>query len=93
MGKPHPNVAMNFAGMNFNDQHVNGYHVNNQRLHGNFPPPPPPLYNHGEPYLIVGDMQGHPKVKVSPQIQDLDMDRNEDIYSMHNSDISVHGDC
>lgn len=87
MGQPRPNITMNFAGLNFNDQHANGYHARNQGLRGNFPPPLPSLYNHGEPYLIVGNMKRHPKVKGSPQLQDLEMDRNEDMYSMHNSDI------
>ncbi|XP_050895306.1 uncharacterized protein LOC127101923 [Lathyrus oleraceus] len=43
MRQPPPNVAMNFDGPNFNDPHANGYHARNQGLHGNFPPPPPPL--------------------------------------------------
>lgn len=50
------------------------------------------MYNHGAPYLIVRDMQGHPKIKRSPQIQDLEMDRNKDMNSLHNSDLSIHVD-
>lgn len=91
MRKPRPNVAMNFAGPNSNDQHVNGYHVRNQGLHGNFPPPPPP-YNHGGPHLIVGDMMGHPNARGNPQVQEMEVDCNEDMYSMHNSDLSAHAD-
>lgn len=90
MGKPRPNVAMSFVGPNFNDQHANGYHAYNQGLHGYFPPPPPPPYNHGRPHLIVGDMEGHPNVRGYPQMQELEMDHNEDMCSMHNSDISAH---
>lgn len=89
--KPHPNIAMNFSGPNFNDQHANGYHVHNQCLHGNFPPPPPP-YNYGGPHIIVRDMLGHPNARGTPQVKQLAVDRNEDMYSMHNSDLSDHAD-
>lgn len=37
VGRPCPNVALNFVGPNFNDQYANGYHACNQGLHGNFP--------------------------------------------------------
>lgn len=43
VGQPCPNIVMNFDGPNFNDPRANGYHLHNQGLHGNFPPPPPPL--------------------------------------------------
>ncbi|XP_050919319.1 uncharacterized protein LOC127136848 [Lathyrus oleraceus] len=89
VGQPRPTVAMNFAGPNFNDQHANGYHVHNQGLHGNFPPPP---YNHGGPHLIVGDMMGNIHTRGNPKVKELEIDRNEDMYSMHNSDLSAHVD-
>ncbi|KAI5418907.1 hypothetical protein KIW84_043217 [Lathyrus oleraceus] len=89
VGQPRPTVAMNFAGPNFNDQHANGYHVHNQGLHGNFPPPP---YNHGGPHLIVGDMMGNIHTRGNPKVKELEIDRNEDMYSMHNSDLSAHGE-
>lgn len=91
MGQPRPNVSMNFVGPNFNDQHANDYHVRNYSLHGKFPPPPPPC-NFGGPHLIVGDMLGNPNWRGNPQVQELKVDRNENMYSMHNNDLSVHTD-
>lgn len=32
-------------------------------------------------------MLGHPNGRGNPQVQELEMDRNEDMYSMHNSDL------
>lgn len=37
-------------------------------------------------------MLGHPNVRGNPQVQELEVDHNEDIYSMHNSDLSAHVD-
>lgn len=89
MGQPSPNVSTNYDGPNFNDQYANGYHVRNQGLHGNFHQPP---YNHRGPHLIVGYMLGHSNARENPQLQELEVDRNEDMYSMHNSDLSSHVD-
>ncbi|KAI5430121.1 hypothetical protein KIW84_034626 [Lathyrus oleraceus] len=61
-------------------------------LHGNFPLPPSPLYNHRGPHLIVRDMLGHPNARGNPQVQELEVDHNEDMSSMLNSDLSVHAD-
>lgn len=35
-------------------------------------------------------MLGHPNTRGNPQVQELEMDRNEDMYCMNNNDLGFH---
>lgn len=52
------------------------------------PPPPPPR----QPHIIIGNVQPRVIRKESPLSPELEVDCNEDMYSMHHRDIIVERD-